>query len=159
MKSSKINVFDVARYILNRRDEMSAMKLQKLVYYSQAWSLVWNDRPLFWQPIEAWVSGPVVRALYETHRGMFLLKSKDVSQGDTRNLTNKQRETIDLVLDYYGNKNSQWLSDLTHMEKPWKKARQGLAPDERSDRVITHESMGEYYSSLTKDGPGQEATI
>ncbi len=38
---------DVATYILDREGEMSAMKLQKLVYYSQAWSLVWDDRPLF----------------------------------------------------------------------------------------------------------------
>jgi hypothetical protein len=26
---------------------MSAYKLQKLVYYSQAWHLVWADEPLF----------------------------------------------------------------------------------------------------------------
>lgn len=47
-------VFDVAAYILEKKGEMTAWKLQKLVYYSQAWSLVWDQRPLFAERIEAW---------------------------------------------------------------------------------------------------------
>lgn len=39
-----VNVLNVAKYILSRLGPMSAMKLQKLVYYSQAWSLVWDER-------------------------------------------------------------------------------------------------------------------
>jgi hypothetical protein len=35
---------DVAAYILSRQGRMTAMKLQKLVYYSQAWSVVWDER-------------------------------------------------------------------------------------------------------------------
>ena len=54
------------------------MKLQKLLYYCQAWALVWDDKPLFKEKIEAWISGPVVRTLYNTHRGKFLLKLKDI---------------------------------------------------------------------------------
>jgi uncharacterized phage-associated protein len=34
------SVFDVAQYILRRKGQMTTWKLQKLVYYSQAWSLV-----------------------------------------------------------------------------------------------------------------------
>ena len=41
------SVFDVAAYILHRAGTMTAMKLQKLVFYSQAWSLVWDEKPLF----------------------------------------------------------------------------------------------------------------
>jgi len=62
---------DVARYILERAGQMSAMKLQKLVYYSQAWHLVWRSRPLFPETVEAWAKGPVVRELYNVHRGYF----------------------------------------------------------------------------------------
>jgi uncharacterized phage-associated protein len=54
---------DVAAYILSRQGRMTAMKLQKLVYYSQAWSVVWDERPLFPEKIEAWANGPVVRDL------------------------------------------------------------------------------------------------
>src|SRR5687767_401361 len=68
-----VSAHDVAAYILMEHGPLSAMKLQKLVYYSQAWSLVWDDRQLFREPVEAWANGPVVRELYERHRGQFEL--------------------------------------------------------------------------------------
>ena len=40
-------VHDVAAFILERLGSMTAMKLQKLCYYSHAWHLVWEERPLF----------------------------------------------------------------------------------------------------------------
>ena len=43
---------DVAAYILEKRGQMTAMKLQKLVYYAQAWSMVWDEEPLFADRIE-----------------------------------------------------------------------------------------------------------
>lgn len=52
------NVFDVAKYILVQRGEMSTMKLQKLCYYCQAWSLVWDDKPLFEEEFQAWANVP-----------------------------------------------------------------------------------------------------
>ncbi|MGW0920666.1 Panacea domain-containing protein [Streptomyces sp. NPDC002755] len=48
---------------------MTAMKLQKLVYYCQAWHLVWEGRALFPEAIRAWASGPVCPAVYELHQG------------------------------------------------------------------------------------------
>ncbi len=41
------SVFDVAAYILKRQSPMTTWKLQKLVYYCRAWSLVWDDDVLF----------------------------------------------------------------------------------------------------------------
>lgn len=122
------------------------MKLQKLVYYSQAWSLVWDDTPLFDERIEAWANGPVVRELYDVHRGWF--KVEEWPAGEAEGLTRRERRTIDRVLGFYGKMSSQELSVLTHKEDPWRKARKGLASDERGDREISHASMAEYYSSL-----------
>ena len=51
-------VFDVAKYILDKYGSMSAMKLQKLIFYSQAMSLVWDDVPLFEEDFEAWAKVP-----------------------------------------------------------------------------------------------------
>lgn len=137
---------DVAAYILQKAGEMTAMKLQKLVYYSQAWSLVWDEEPLFRDRIEAWANGPVVPALYAEHRGQFRVSSW--RKGNPSKLAPKQRESVDAVLRYYGDKTSQWLSDLTHREAPWAEAREGLGPGERGSRVISHASMAEYYGSL-----------
>ncbi|HEX8391454.1 MAG TPA: type II toxin-antitoxin system antitoxin SocA domain-containing protein [Longimicrobium sp.] len=125
------------------------MKLQKLVYYSQAWSLVWDDRALFHEPIQAWANGPVVRELYARHRGQFDVR--EWPYGDATVLDEKARETIDAVLGYYAPRSAQWLSDLTHRESPWRQARQGVPDGERSDRVISLESMMEYYSTLPAD--------
>jgi uncharacterized phage-associated protein len=141
------NVLDVARYILSRLGPMSAMKLQKLVYYSQAWSLVWDERPIFEDRIEAWANGPVSPRLYNVHRGHFQV-SEDLIPGDPANLDGEALETVNNVLDFYGDKSAQWLSDLTHMERPWLEARDGLAPGERGAREITPACMAEYYASL-----------
>lgn len=138
---------DIACHILNELGPMTTMKLQKLVYYCQAWSLVWDDKPLFNDPIEAWANGPVVPNLYEAHRGKFKLGSGDL--GNTcKKLNSTQIATIEAVLKFYGKKTSQWLSDLTHQEGPWRNARKGVPPGERSNKVITLAAMAEYYGSL-----------
>lgn len=144
-----VSVFDVATYILEKMGPIPALKLQKLVYYSQAWSLVWDDASLFKEKIEAWANGPVVRELFNEHRGQY--EVKNISRGSAEALNKLQKETIDGVINYYGSKNSQWLSDLTHMEAPWQIARKGLEDDQPSDREITLESMSDYYQSIQPD--------
>ncbi|HEX6751899.1 MAG TPA: type II toxin-antitoxin system antitoxin SocA domain-containing protein [Longimicrobium sp.] len=125
---------------------MSAMKLQKLIYYAQAWSLVWDDRQLFGEPIEAWANGPVVRSLYDRHRGQFEIR--EWSWGNPAKLDEDARETVDAVLDYYGGRSAQVLSDLTHRELPWREARKGVPDGERGAAPISLATMSEYYSSL-----------
>lgn len=141
------SVFDVADYVLQQWGPMSAMKLQKLVYYSQAWHLVWSDSALFDEPIQAWANGPVTPALYEKHRGSFKL-AVGYFKGHPEALTADEAESVDKVLSVYGKKSSQWLSDLTHMETPWQVAREGVADGERSNKEISLASMSEYYGGL-----------
>ncbi len=145
-ETPKIRVFDVAAYILQKMESMTTMKLQKLVYYSQAWSLVWDENPLFEENIEAWANGPVVRELFDYHRGMYEISAMPI--GNPRLLNPAQQETVDAVLEYYGNKSAQWLIELTHMEDPWIQARKGLLPLARGNRVISLDTMADYYSSL-----------
>jgi len=141
-----VNVFDVAQYNLHKQGPMTTMKLQKLVYYCQAWSLVWDTKPLFPEQIQAWASGPVVPELYNIDRGQFEIDSLPIGNKD--NLTRDEKETVDSVLSYYGNREAQWLSDLSHLEKPWKETRKGKKPGENCTREITHAAIAEYYSSL-----------
>lgn len=141
--SSKTNVFDVAKYILHTLGDMSTMKLQKLCYYAQAWSLVWDDQSLFDEDFRAWENGPVCRELFEETRGKFRVSENDEPKGDFEKLSDNQKETINIVLRDYGDKDAQWLSRLTHLEKPWKDARiKGV------DEIVTKESMAMYYESL-----------
>lgn len=142
------SVFDVAAYILRQQGSMTAMKLQKLVYYSQAWSLVWDGRRMFPEEIQAWVNGPVVYELFKAHQGKFEVGASDFPDGDPANLDGDAQNTIDVVLEFYGGKSPQWLSDLTHMERPWLEAREGLSDEARSGSPISLEVMQEYYESL-----------
>ncbi|MDE6614560.1 MAG: DUF4065 domain-containing protein [Clostridia bacterium] len=142
-----VDVFDVATYILEKRGSLSTMKLQKLCYYAQAWSLVWDDAPLFNEDFQAWANGPVCKELFQRTQGAFSVTAKD-EKGDASKLSKTQKKTIDAVLDYYAVHDAQWLSRLTHLEDPWKNARIGLPDDMGCDRIITKESMAMYYGGL-----------
>lgn len=141
-------VFDVARFITEKTGSMSAMKLQKLVYYSHAWHLVWDEEPLITNQFEAWANGPVVPALYNRHRGEFKVDASMFRDGDERNLSDAEKGTIQKVLDFYGDKSAHWLSNLTHQERPWLDARGNLPAGATSNAVISDAAIAEYYSSL-----------
>lgn len=143
------DVNDVAAYIIARQGAMSTWKLQKLVYYSQAWHLVWSDTPLFDDRIQAWANGPVVKVLYNQHRGAFSVDAWP--QGDVQRLSDDERQTIDLVLEGYGSLTGRQLSHLTHSELPWQSAREGLEPTQPGNREITTDSMLAYYQALDAD--------
>jgi uncharacterized phage-associated protein len=139
------SALDVAQFLLEKLGPMTTMKLQKLVYYSQVWSVVWDDDRLFPEPIEAWKNGPVVRSLGESVRGQFRVSS--LPKADVNRLTERQRETVAAVSKAYGEKDAQWLSDLTHMESPWKNA---YAQAQNTE--ISLEDISEYYSTIEPDG-------
>jgi uncharacterized phage-associated protein len=147
-----MTVHDAAAYILERGGEMTAMKLQKLVYYSQCWSLVWDETPLFEEVIEAWANGPVSPDLYAAHKGRFKIGPGSIS-GNPSSLNDEQRATIDEVMKFYGAKSAQWLSDLTHLEAPWRMARDraGVSDGQNCQEPITLSDMHEYYSGLGQE--------
>lgn len=141
-------IFDVAKCITEHFGEVSAMKLQKLMYYSQAWNLVWEEEPLFEDDFQAWANGPVLPSLYQYHRGMFKVDPTVFAVGDQANLSPAEIENVSKVLSFYGEKNAQWLSNLTHQEDPWLQARGDTPVGAASTAEITKAAMHEYYSSL-----------
>lgn len=141
-------VSDVARYISESTGAVSAMKLQKLMFYAQAWNLVWNEEPLFHEDFQAWANGPVLPGLYGRHRGMFSVDAALFADGNTAELTEAERLNIDKVLGFYAQQTAQWLSNLTHQEAPWLEARGDTPIGQPSNAVITQAAMHEYYSSI-----------
>ena len=107
---------------------------------------MWDEQSLFEEPIEAWINGPVVRTLFAYHRGNFQIS--EIPIGVPAKLSAEQKETINAVLNFYGNKTGQQLVEITHLEDPWKIARTGMSYDERGERIISLESMMEYYTSI-----------
>ncbi len=73
-------------------------------------------------------------SMYYAHRGKYMLESVG---GNPSILLQSDIETIDAVLEYYGEKSSQWLSDLTHQEHPWQKTRDPLPRGQRGSEEMT----------------------
>ena len=88
----------------------------------------------------------MIRELYNAHRGKFRVSR--LGDGNAAALTDEQRETVDAVLGFYGDKSPQWLGDLTHMEDPWQSARRYVHDGERGNTIIPKEDLAKYYGSL-----------
>lgn len=138
---------DVAQYIYNKMGWMDAWKLTKLTYYVQAWSLGWFGKPLFAEEFQAWADGPVEPKLHAENRydrrgvtGTWL-PSADVSR-----LSAEDTETIDAVLEFYGDFTKEELIDRTYSELPWLQARAGLPAGERSRNPVSPSSMRRFYA-------------
>ncbi len=131
---------------MDKTGSIDTYKFQKLVYYCQAWHLVWEDEPLFGEQVQAWANGPVVRELYSSHRGQYSVSAWP--KGERDKLTEAQRRTVGSVMGFYGDMSGFELSQLTHREPPWRDARKGLRPGQPSDREITLAAMLEYYGGL-----------
>ena len=163
MTTSKIpknlpNVFDAEACIKEKYEPlkekhgpMSTMKLQKLIYYCQAWSLALDKKPLFQDKIEAWVFGPVVRELFKANQGLFQVSETNKPGADSGKFNKDQQETIKLVVEHYGAMDGDQLGVLAHNEQPWWNARRqgNLDPDERGNQEITHEEMQKYYTQIS----------
>lgn len=141
-------VLDVARYVIKKCGAMTTMKLEKLVYYCQAWSLGWDEVPLFEEEFEAWANGPVCPQLFNEHRGLFVVSENFLSNLPDYNFTDSEIETMNSVIEYYGDKEPQWLSELTHKEAPWREARKGIPDGASCNNVISKDSMLQYYGGL-----------
>lgn len=138
--SDMTTVHDVAAYLLRSHGPMTAYKLQKLLYYSQVWAVVWDGAPLFEDAPEAWLNGPVIPSVFDGHRGQRTVRSYP---GDPDVLEDTQRATVDAVLDFYGEYDGEQLSELTHRELPWR-----AASGRGRNTVITPEEMRDYYGAL-----------
>lgn len=144
------SVLNVAQYVLSHLGEMTTLKLQKLVYYCQAWSLAWDGKPLFNEDFQAWANGPVCPELFKQHKGRFIVNQNFFDDYKYDNFTKDEKETMDIVLNDLGDKSPQWLRDLTHSERPWKEAREGYAPGEICDNIINKDTIQDYYGGLTE---------
>lgn len=149
-----VDVLAVAEYILDKTGYVSTMKLQKLVFYSNALSLARNGEPLFPEQFQAWVNGPVCRELFCAHRGKFIIGPGELGVSrEGFELDTRGRACVDETLRVLGGYDGNALSELTHRESPWREARRGCKDNDRCENVITNEAVRSYYSSYARDNP------
>jgi uncharacterized phage-associated protein len=147
-----LSCFNVAGYFIRFANKtgsfLNNLKLQKLVYYAQAWHLALHDTPLFPEDFEAWVHGPVIPELYQEYKkfgGQRILKDADPK------LPKNVEDFLDEVAKKYFACDAYELEQMTHAEDPWKLARGDMLPEKLSDTVIKQEWMKEYYKSRVEE--------
>ena len=152
-RPEKIDSVMLAEYILFKYGKMSHLKLQKLLYYVQAFHLAYFDSPLVDDEFEAWLHGPVSRKIYNTVKDFSVLYN-DVEykkDGETPDaflkfrLSPDQLTLIDDVLKEYSALSGTELENLTHSEKPWIEARKGCGFGDLCHEVIPKNVMSDYY--------------
>ena len=152
-----LGAIEVARYLVhlaaNANDEpdyLSHLRLQKLLYYVQGWSLATFNKPMFPERIEAWAHGPVVRDIYRqfNEKGRRAITLEDFESQDDFEFEAEDRELIWAVWDTFKDHSALSLRKMTHDELPWTNARKGFDPADRCDQEITHEAMTDYFTTL-----------
>lgn len=144
------NASDIANYFIWRAntdeefgDNISNLKLQKLIYYAQGFSLAWHQRPLFNEPIEAWAHGPVVHPLYQQYR-QYGAGAIPTPEGFNPEIIDPEtRDLLEEVYSVYGQYSAWGLRNLTHEEPPWK--------DTPQSEVIPLEKMATFFATQLTD--------
>lgn len=160
------DALDVARYIVNRfhSDEykntkysISNMKLQKLLYFVQAYFLVEKNKPCFKESIKAWQYGPVVPSVYHEFKNYgnlsipevdsYLQPNPDALLGLERvkyksQISDADKHSIDKVVDIFKDSSAIGLMEVTHNQKPWKDA---YDKKSETDGTITNEAIKSYF--------------
>ncbi len=154
--SPVLSASDVAKYYLYRAsldgDVITPLKMQKLVYFAYAETLGKKKKRLFTEEIEAWPLGPVVPELYEELKkyGSSPIPIEYLGVKKEEDLTKKfnkaTKQTLDKTYEKYIIKSAFELVALIHEDAAWKKAREGLSPDESSNKKIPDSDILKEYS-------------
>lgn len=149
----------VANEFLEKSDEISVLKLVKLCYIAQGFSLAILDRPIFDDDkIEAWKYGPVVPSIYHEFkhfgRKNITSKSEYATLNDDFNfitetpvLTDENdKKIIQIVWNMYGKFSGNELVTMTHKKgTPW-----DLVYRRNENEIIPNELISKYYKMLVE---------
>jgi len=125
-------------------DPITNLRLQKLMYYAQAWYLALNGEQLIPDAFEAWVHGPALPAVWERFSGY---RWSPISEEVPEHRLPEQVEShLREIMEVYGGLMAWDLERMAHGEDPWRYAREGLPPDEESTNVISEERMKRFYA-------------
>ena len=152
--SEKLSDRDIANtfiWLASKTDvEINVYKLQKLVYYAQAWHLGVYGIPLFDRDFQAWIHGPVIPDLLEKYQREFSWE-RIIEQIEKPKIPKQIGEFIAEVASAYFQYDDETLERIVCSEMPWLEARGNLPRDESCHAIISQESMKKYYSARVKE--------
>ena len=121
------------------------MKLQKLCYYSQGYSLAQGNE-LFSENFQAWQHGPVIPELYSNYKHY---KWRQITD-EVDEFDQSIYSFIEDIVSAYGGYDGAMLSTMTHREKPWLEARGDLDESQGSCSLISKDSLRDFFGSKLK---------
>ncbi len=154
MSLCKISSIDLSKYILSKTAEMPLLKLQKLLYYIEAYHLAYFGQSLIDDEFEAWLHGPVSRTVWATFKNgtngfervqLSTEEKESIIHTVEHSLSQEQVEFIEDVLHEFGDKTAYHLECLTYEEPPWSAARKGYDIADKCEETISKELMFSYY--------------
>ncbi len=120
---------EIANYFIEKSletgEELTPMKLNKLVYIAHGWYLGLADRPLIGEAAQAWKYGPVIPSVYhrfKSYGGAQVTSLEPAGDMITIPEVRDQelKEFLQRIWDVYGHLSGLQLSSLTHQEgTPW----------------------------------------
>ena len=133
------SVFDVAQYINYQFGKLSKIKLQKLLYFCQAWHLGKFKKTLFDADFYAWEKGPVVVELHNSMHHSDKVVPNFIANANIDNLSDNDKIYIDSILDIYGDMDKDELVELTYNDICWKSS--------KKDELISKNSIQNCYEN------------
>ena len=140
MKAKDVAAFFIKRGI-DEENEISNLKLQKLLYYAQGFHLAIFGSPLFDEAIYAWVNGPVVEEIYHEYK-RYGKQPIDTFEY-VSSLSEEDLEFLEEVWNVFGQFSAWKLRDMTHNEKTW-------MDHEADASEIPLEELKEYFETRVK---------
>lgn len=146
---------NAARYLVElanneaEPDPLTPMRLHKLLYYAQGWTLATRGRPLFAGRLEAFVHGPVVRELFARLPSGPALLTPELVPGDSAQLTDEERALLACIWERYRQYSASALRQMTHQEPPWinARARAGVKDGEPCSEELSEAEMAAFFQS------------
>lgn len=141
--SSKIDI--AIKYLLNQCEDITPLALQKALYYIQEFYYAFYNTFLFTEECEAWVHGPVYREVYFKYRDYRFDPIAKSQYFDDLVLNSSKKAIFDGVIHNFCCYSGKVLEQFTHNETPWLVARGDLLLTEPSERIISHDTIGDYF--------------
>ena len=152
-KIGQIDSVVLANFILKHYGPMSHLKLQKLLFYCDAYCLAFFGKELISDKFEAWVHGPVCRKVYDEMKGASVLYT-DVEYSpmsgvdedvEFSKLSSDIQALLAEVLGTLNGWTGYQLEISTHNELPWQEARVGYSDAEKCHVEISKETTRSFY--------------
>ena len=139
----------IAEYIIKTCQEITPLALQKILYYAQAFYMVFFGETLFKDNCEAWIHGPVYTKIYNKYKGFGSgIIDVEITDDVDEIIDEEKKELVDVIIKCFGYYSGKALEKMTHYESPWVKSRKGLSYAEKSNNIILKEDIIEYFEKV-----------